>query len=68
MRDRSMYQKALDAMKQGIPDWLKYVDTVCGLAADLAMGITDAADAASAALTAVMVLESTLGTEIIDRV
>jgi len=63
-----LFQKALDGMKQGIPDWLKHVDTACGLAADLAMGITDAADSASAALTVVMTLESTLGTEIIDRV
>ena len=65
---QKLYQKALDGMKQGIPDWLKHVDTACGLAADLAMGITDASDSASAALTAVMTLDSTLGTEIIDRV
>jgi len=65
---QEIFQKALDGMKAGIPEWLKYVDTACGLAADLAMGITDASNSASAALTAVMVLESTIGSEIIDRV
>lgn len=62
-----LYQKALDGMKEGIPDWLKYVDTAVGLGADLAMGITDSANAAAAALTAVMVLETTFGGELIDR-
>lgn len=62
-----LFQKALDGMKDGIPEWLKYVDTACGLAADLAMAITDSSDAASAALASVLTLEATIGSEIIDR-
>ena len=62
------FQKALDAMKEGIPGWVKWVDVAVGLAVDLATGVTDAASAAEKAASGVSSAIQAIGSETIDLV
>jgi hypothetical protein len=60
------YEKALDAMAEGIPGWLKYVDVAVGLAVDIGTGIADAGSGIEKAAAAVFAAEQAIGSEVID--
>ena len=62
------FQKALDAMKEGIPGWVKWVDVAVGLTVDLATGVTDASSAVEKAVSGVSSAIQTIGSETIDLV
>lgn len=65
---QEQFEKALDAMKDGIPGWVKWVDVAIGLTVDLATGITDASSALEKAVSGVSSAIQTIGNETIDLV
>jgi chaperonin cofactor prefoldin len=65
---QEQFEKALDAMKDGIPGWVKWVDVAVGLSVDLATGITDASSALEKAVSGVSSAIQAIGNETIDLV
>jgi hypothetical protein len=62
------WKVAVDALKKGIPDWLKWVDVAIGVGMDIGMAIADASSIADGALNAVLAAEGAIGSELIDKV
>lgn len=62
------WKKAIDALKSGIPDWVKYVDVAIGAAMDIAVAVHDASGVAEQALNAIIAAEQAIGTEVIEKV
>lgn len=65
---QTQFRKALDAMKDGIPGWLKFVDVAVGLAVDIGTGVADASSGIEKAAAAVFAAEQAIGNEVIDAV
>jgi len=62
------FEKALDAMKDGIPGWVKWVDVAVSLSLDVATGIADASSAMERAAAGLGAAAQALGNEAIDVV
>lgn len=62
------FEKALDAMKDGVPGWLKWVDVAVGLAIDIGTGVADASSGIEKAAAVVFSAEQAIGGEVIDAV
>lgn len=62
------FEKALKAMQEGVPGWIKVVDIAAGLAFDLGLGIHDAGSAIEKAVTITGTLAQTFGNEVVDHV
>ncbi|MBT9528077.1 MAG: hypothetical protein IV105_22695 [Rhizobacter sp.] len=60
------FEKALDAMKDGIPGWVKWVDVAVSLSLDVATGIADASSAMERAAAGLGAAAQALGNEAID--
>ncbi|MBC7994395.1 MAG: hypothetical protein H7Z15_14285 [Rhizobacter sp.] len=60
------FEKALDAMKDGIPGWVKWVDVAVSLTLDLATGIADASSAMERTAAGLGAAAQALGNEAID--
>ncbi len=65
---QDQFEKALGAMKDGMPGWVKWVDVAVGLTVDLAAGISDASSAPEKAQSGVSSAIQTIGNETIDLV
>jgi hypothetical protein len=65
---QEQFEKALDAMKEGVPGWLKWVDVAVGLAVDIGTGIADASSGIEKAAAVVFSAEQAIGGEVIDAV
>jgi len=65
---QEQFEKALNAMKEGLPGWVKWVDVAVGLTLDLATGVTDAASAVEKAVSGVSTAIQTISNETIDLV
>lgn len=65
---QEQFEKALNAMKEGLPGWVKWVDVAVGLSIDLATGVTDAASAVEKAVSGVSTAIQTISNETIDLV
>lgn len=68
MKQQAQFAKALDAMKEGIPGWLKFVDVAVGLAVDIGTGVADASSGIEKAAAVVFAAEQAIGGEVIDAV
>lgn len=62
------WKDAVDALKKGIPDWIKYVDVAIGMAMDISMAVADASGAAEQALAAIIAAENVITLELVDQV
>ena len=62
------FEKALDAMKEGMPGWVKWVDVAMSLALDVATGIADASSAMERAAAGLSAAAQAIGNEAIDMV
>ncbi len=60
------FEKALDAMKDGIPGWVKWVDVAVSLTLDLATGMADASSAMERTAAGLGAAAQALGNEAID--
>ncbi len=60
------FEKALDAMKDGIPGWVKWVDVAVSLTLDVATGIADASSAMERTAAGLGAAAQALGNEVID--
>lgn len=61
------YAAAIDALKTGIPGWLKFVDVAVGMAIDVATAIVDSNSALEKGLNSAIAVENVVASELLDQ-
>lgn len=65
---QKLFEETLNAMKKGLPGWLKYVDVAIGLGMSVGLAFADAGSAIEKTLSAVIDVETSIATELIDHI
>jgi hypothetical protein len=60
------YEEAINALKEGIPGWLKFVDVAVGMAIDVATAVVDSSTAIEKGLNSAIAVENVVVSELID--
>ncbi len=62
-----VFEKALNAMATGVPDWVGYVQTAVTLGVDVGLAVGGASTAIEQGLAALIAVEIDVGSELLDR-